>query len=270
MARNDGNSIAIWGTPQSGKTTFLGMLYYSINETDVGEGWSIFPVGEEAERFIMAVKREIRLNNSFPIATTEESKNYQLSFKREKGRNRGKEYGVDFLDAPGQSYEDLNDEVLSFVTNSKGVLCLFDPTNDEKTKFELTLEENLMRIRSLLHKQHRKIDIPIAICLTKVDQFCNDEVDKETFDQNILQEPEKFIRKQFGDESLNLVHRYCERYRCFAVSAVGIEEEYGFCFPRVFTDERGVVRPRSDVEPLLFKPLEWLFDLIDKAEQVKK
>ena len=285
--------IGLWGPRDSGKTTFLAMLYHECLRR---EGWSIEPRGDSLG-FIKGMHRmlfeEGRFPDPTPIGATKFYEFYVTPPKRGilPGRS-SRTFILSFPDAGGEWYERYevikaqhSDEAnpIQFLAKCHGLLLLVDPNRyspgrhgrnrlpgaDEEDQRLRSYFEMLLDLTSEL-KQSRSepgsIEKYAAIVLTKVDMLGNWER---------RDHPDRFIRDVLTLDELRILESAFpkDHLRYFASSAVGMYQDKdgkmrSNC--EESSDREGkqkyqIVSP-YEIQPFnVFEPLEWLIEMLSRS-----
>lgn len=247
-AAGDGWKLALWGPTAAGKTALLAQLYIQA-ERDPGD-WRVFPT-EGAKRFIDQMEELFLFENRFPTGSAfgaGEQIVYDL-----RHRSTGELASLSMLDRAGIHYEEPDEESRDWLARSDGVLLLYDPGLGP------SMESHLRRTLRLVYEVGgggaRKQPKPVAICLTKADRLIHTLDDY----REALEEPAAFARKHLEPDLLLEIQRYCDDYRLFPVSAVGLRVRFGAIEPVVFYDHDLEARICSGGRPLhLTAPFDWI------------
>jgi hypothetical protein len=195
-ARQDAVKIGLWGSPASGKTTFLGALRHAVgNETDCGK-WGIFPANKRSSELLIDLTNELT-GGRFPEATTPGGR-YPLQWvfagdlagsrfaPRRRWRKRAdpllSKFTLDLIDVSGKAfgYDPSNEKVdptvageaLEHLAASEGLIYLFDPLR-ERTAGDATDYVNRtvgeLRLRYADASSGPYMPQHVAVCVTKFD-----------------------------------------------------------------------------------------------------
>jgi hypothetical protein len=273
--------IAIWGSREAGKTTFLISLYYEIVQRQkVNEGWKMFGADEDgySDTFIERGFVTIGQEKQFP-ARTEVSDLRALRFAIEKPidhhyHDQSKKTGlldrslekltewlqigmrreaqtdqIDFLDPSGEYFKepklletDAGAVYRQALIDCDGLICLVDPTRQdgERHYFPL-LYRNFAMLARLMRGEGvpGPLPIPVAVCVTKIDQFPNAQNDAR-----------EFLQQHMGDVDFGVFRTFCKDVAFFATSAIGMDN---------VREENGRFVPLGPPKPLnVLEPIEWL------------
>lgn len=97
---NKKNTIGFWGTSHAGKTTYLVMLYNVFLSQH--EKWEIYANDTKSRNFIDQAFERVFEKNEFPPNTLEI---HTYSFTIENKQDKSQSFTLEFLDAPGEVYE---------------------------------------------------------------------------------------------------------------------------------------------------------------------
>ncbi|PWI06444.1 hypothetical protein DIZ27_33680 [Streptomyces sp. NWU339] len=199
QTREVSTRIGVWGSPASGKTTFLGALRLAALDPAGPFGrWQVVPSDDVSERFLVETARKLAIDKVFPPAT-QAVRPYAWRFRgdlsgtafgrrrlwRRRPANR-LEFELSVLDVPGGAYEDLRSDGIAarsidHLARAQGLVYLFDPLREAQDSDSFAyLNGTLTRITRLCMQENR-LDGPylphhLAVCLTKFD-------DPEVFDR---------------------------------------------------------------------------------------
>jgi GTPase SAR1 family protein len=268
--------IAIWGSRESGKTTFIIALYYEIiARQKQNKLWSMFGVDERSEKFVLDGFQLFAQAHEFPqrtdindlepvrflirrplndgLDTGNSVTNWTSKVSGWLQRSLGsdvREDSVEFLDpsgefftAPGLLGTDRGIEYRRALTECDGLVCLVDPVRQDGNDYYFPLlYRNFAMLSRLMNGEGNPgpLPVPIAVCITKADQF-----------ENALDDPRAFLEQHMGAIDFSVFDTFCKDVRFFATSAIGLKnvEKVG---DKVF-------RPLGPPKPVhVFEPIEWL------------
>jgi hypothetical protein len=184
------STIAMWGAPSSGKTTFLAALSLSLAQQ--GTGWKLASEeGDEAsERALVNMTKAMR-NREFPKATgllhdlrwklVRQVTETSGGWLRKKELTRAEVLTLDLVDSGGEfvaadNYgKDSQVELVKRLQESRGIVYMFDPIRE----FELrdTFDHTFGICMQLLGKFTGKpgfdgyLPHHVAVCVTKFDEL---------------------------------------------------------------------------------------------------
>jgi hypothetical protein len=220
--------LGLWGTAGAGKTTYLTMLYEALADDP-----QITVVADRSAREFAEVYRgDIKERGQFPSATlrhaTLDMLHYSIYPEPEHSEDRRKPFKLSFIDAPGGYYENLdgNDTVqsqmtiLDFLSNCHGIIFLLDPERIEGPdahNYRRLLDTLMQHMvdRTLQNGHGPRPEQYMAFCVTKIDE------EKWWQDHD---KPDLLVERIIGQDMFRqLSTQYCqkERYKCFALSAIG-------------------------------------------------
>lgn len=193
--------ISIVGTQGSGKSHYLSVLINEIRQT-IGKAYhcSLYPLGgdDTIQQYETHYYNPLYLGKETIPSTIQDSIRpmmYSLVFNEDRS---GKTCNLTFYDAAGENFR--NERVMAdynrSVYNSRGILFLIDPTQlpaireDFESRnlpisgedFSSQLARTIQLIRQGKSQQNlkEKIEIPIAVCITKMD-LLRDKLDPSSF-----------------------------------------------------------------------------------------
>jgi GTPase SAR1 family protein len=261
------SGILLWGAPGSGKSTYASSLvFHQERENESGEpDWYVMPKDLEAAQFVADVvkayqereappKTDLVRPLTFRITEMQRPKKY---FGRLERSARPKRQGVfNFVDPRGETF--TNDEIggrqrqiiLDLLEKADGLLLLIDPTDTQQDGYLEMFVRNLgwmfRHLRSLggsaaQRVRDNRLGIPVAICLTKMDQF-------PPLEEKALHD---LLVETVGEAGYNTLRAALSDSKIFGLSALG----------RV-VDDGGVTRPSNGLaQPWeVLTPLKWLMD----------
>ncbi|GAB2464881.1 hypothetical protein [Streptomyces incanus] len=184
--------IGVWGSPASGKTTFLGALRLAALDPSGPFGrWQVVPSDDVSERFMVETAQKLAIDKVFPPAT-QAVRPYAWRFRgdlsgtafgrrrllRKRPSNR-LEFELNVLDVPGGVYEDLRSDTLAarsvdHLARAQGLVYLFDPVREARDSDSFAFLNGTLTRITRLSMQENRLDGPylphhLAVCLTKFD-----------------------------------------------------------------------------------------------------
>ena len=184
--------IGIWGSPTSGRTTYLttlAMMGMADQWTDWrrGEQWRVLPADAATRRFIVERVDGLERDGRFPSATM---KPQPLSFRLERRRRQGLRavrfrrrepmatISLALQDAGGGDYvgDTRPDSAAEYLANAQVLVYFFDPIYDESTEYKdksVDVFETMMLEISRLSVGRRHDRFPpqhLAVCVAKLDE----------------------------------------------------------------------------------------------------
>ncbi len=250
--------LAMWGPSAAGKTVLLAQLFLEARTESDGE-WDIFPTDESSLEFISSMQ-ETRSSNLFPPATPVGAKD-QISY-RLRNRRTGVTASLMLEDRAGRDFEQFESEAQERLGSADGLILLFDPLRDKTGLRQeiMQLSKALGRIHLARGHDYQKDDRPIAVCVSKADSLIESPADYRLACLN----PHEFVRGQDHWGLIRELDTYCDNYRLFPVSAVGIQMQYGVIDTVAFYDEKLTQRLRSKGRPFnLMAPFAWIIAQVE-------
>jgi hypothetical protein len=197
MAEDGAFKIGLWGSPQSGKTTYLAALRHATGIGDTGCGsWNIYPRNESSRDLLVRFTHTLVHDRRFPEATILGA-TVPLEwlfvgdiagskFDRRRLRRRGtveSRFVLDLIDVTGGAFsddpakagvsEDVAVAAVDQLTTARGLIYLFDPIGEKDNRnssayMNRTIAELLRRFadgrRAGLHLPHH-----VSVCISKFD-----------------------------------------------------------------------------------------------------
>ncbi|MDN3351448.1 hypothetical protein [Actinomadura sp. DC4] len=183
------HNIAMWGAPASGKTTFITALDIALTRRD--SEWSIVGADDASTDFLVRATDSLSQERKF-FPATQTIDRYHWFLIRQGGADRRRRWrgpskdtlqiGLELLDPPGGAfalngaYAGLQEELLDNLTNSQGIVFLFDPirefeSGDAFSSLHGTLARLRQRMRASGGLQGGKLPHHLAVCVTKFDEM---------------------------------------------------------------------------------------------------
>jgi hypothetical protein len=259
-----GFSIGIWGPKSSGKSMYLGMLYYDILNNHK-PAWDMKAENKEANEFLATVEKARARNHYVEPTQAQEPKHYWFKLSQRDPSNRDHVYTMRILDMPGEWYQDPQKAVINgvnhlkqYLTNCQGLLCLVDPDAQDNEMMMVYLGQ---LVRDLyVESGNQKLDKRLAFCLTKMDL--------QRY-QPWLQNPAGYIRQKLGENTVKILLDFClprqVRFN-FACSSVGYfpadkQPPQARSNSGIDWQGRAVIYEAVNIKPFgLLEPLIWLFE----------
>ena len=172
-------NLAIWGPPQSGKTTLLAM----INTLCKSHDWTFLPAKKETSDYIESVTEYI-FEKGQPVPPTEELTPIIHRFTLRDENRRNRQYTLEMPDAAGEIFADPESKLFNMVeylSICHGIVWLLDPValkhatlyryaGGAKTRsYRQMIYQTLSRIYQTRYINSGKVDIYMAFVLTKMD-----------------------------------------------------------------------------------------------------
>jgi hypothetical protein len=187
--------IGLWGSPGSGKTTYLASLPQALSGTDSAIGrWNIYPKSPASAELLKQWNHRLTMERMFPELTLPGNvTNLAWRFAGDLTGSRylprrafrrlpvASEFDLDLIDVSGEIFghdakvsPEIVDTALDHLTRAEGLIFLFDPITerDRQTAFEYmssTLIELSLRIESQGRRIGQFLPHYISVCITKFD-----------------------------------------------------------------------------------------------------
>jgi hypothetical protein len=187
--------IALWGSPASGKTTYLAALRHAVGPGNTGLGhWNIFPANEVSLNLLVRFTQALVNKHEFPPPTlTGATVPLQWNFVGDLAKTkfdhrlirRGpvlSRFLLDLIDVSGGAFADEADgqvpahvvkDAIDHLTSAKGLIYLFDPISERVNMNAVsyvnrTVAELLTRFNG---NGWTEPYLPhhVAVCITKFD-----------------------------------------------------------------------------------------------------
>ncbi|GHH72745.1 hypothetical protein GCM10017673_28150 [Streptosporangium violaceochromogenes] len=185
------HSIAIWGAPGSGKTTFLAALNIALI---LKKGpWRVIGADGPSTDFLIEMTTALSQYQRFPPATgalghyrwflSRRSEPPRRSWRRRRKPPRAWKIGLDVLDAPGgffraerTGYGTDREELIDNLAASRGIVFLFDPIRESKDGDAFAYLHGVLAElagRMLADDEFGDGMLPhyLAVCVTKFDEL---------------------------------------------------------------------------------------------------
>jgi len=249
--------LTLWGPTAAGKTVLLAQLFL---ESDGGmSGWQVFPTSSSLA-FIQGMRARMQTSNLFPTATNSGNvEGIEYVFKHTSGARSI----LHLEDRAGQESISLEDSVGGQVSlkerlgSADGLILLFDPMSDDERLLEARVWRTLEQIYVASGRVGEKDARPIAVCVSKADALIENPADF----RRAIEAPDEFVRDRVPHVLVRALDHYCERYRLFPVSAVGVRLRHGVVEPAMFIDEALQPRICPGSRPFnLMSPFAWLLN----------
>jgi len=249
--------LTLWGPTAAGKTVLLAQLFL---ESDGGmSGWQVFPTSSSLA-FIQDMRARMQTSNLFPTGTVlGHVEGIEYVFKHTNGARSI----LHLEDRAGQESISLGDSLGSQVSlkerlgSADGLILLFDPMSDDERLLEARVWRTLEQIYVASGRVGDKDARPIAVCVSKADTLIDTPADY----RRAIETPDEFVRDRVPHVLVRALDHYCERYRLFPVSAVGIRLRHGVVEPAMFVDEALQPRICPGSRPFnLMAPFAWLLN----------
>ena len=255
--------IAIWGTPQSGKSVFLAMLYASLSntmrsETPIEVEWTMRAT-PAADDWVESIYKKLEVQGIFPPATGL-GDHYFPVFTVSDKKTDARLFTFTFIDAPGEMYanpdkyvtdQKINVHPYDYLAKCDGLLLLVDPIEAIEGNFNQTYTALESMFRSLSHRTGGgRIPLSMALCITK----CDDIRCRSAFDN-----PRAFAKNHFP-QFVGLLPTYVaeDSYEWFACSAIGYEKNKSANIIRRWNGEWGILDLNKLKSHYIVDALMWL------------
>jgi hypothetical protein len=201
QAIENATKIGLWGSPQSGKTTFLAALRHAVGvpENEYGD-WTITALSAESSDLMVEFTRALN-RGQFPSATapgTATSLRWLFTgdIRKSKFVGRGermrKAFGhrriessfiLDLIDVSGVAFSDnpespgfspdVSELALNHLLDSKGLIYLFDPMRERKHGDALeSVNKTIVELKRKYYERTKKggkLPHQLSVCVTKFD-----------------------------------------------------------------------------------------------------
>jgi GTPase SAR1 family protein len=253
--------ITLWGARQSGKTIFLIALFHDILHNN--KSWEIQPSDNRSAKFIDSAYRELTKERVFPGPSVTENPeqrlfNFDILIPGTIGRKQ-QDIRFDFLDPGGEIFEDpeldaavYKNIVFNTIKESAGLIFLVDSTKKEQHEYISLFLKNFDKMKRTFYSERgvKKVPIPVALCVTKMDQ-----------ENNFVNNPKKFdtdayLRDLLGETAFRLVATNLKTFKVFGVSGLGWKKDGKRNY---HITEDGKMRPAGELNPVhVMESVEWL------------
>jgi hypothetical protein len=180
------HSIAMWGPPGSGKTTFLAALSVALNRN--GLGWKIYGGDEGSEKQLIQMNTQLVSGRTFPRGTVGiEEYSWVLSGPHRnahkklfrKSQDEHVSVRLDLVDAQGEIAGPemkftQREELIDGLVRSRGIVYIFDPMreSDDGDAFDHTFGMLVQLARRMEEEggwRGGRLPHYVAVCITKFD-----------------------------------------------------------------------------------------------------
>ena len=224
--------IGLWGSPGSGKTTYLASLPKALSSADQSIGkWAIWPKGPASAALLKQWNRRLTMEQLFPdptqvgnvvnlawrfVGDLTGSRYKRGAFRRLPAKS---EFDLDVIDVSGEIFGDSPtisqekiDIALNHLVQAEGLIFLFDPITerDKHTAFEYmssTLVELSLRIESEGRRIGQHLPHYIAVCITKFD---HEDVFTNACEAGLVNYGPDGIPRVIGDHAEEMFNAMCE------------------------------------------------------------
>ncbi len=260
-------SLAIWGPPQSGKTTLLAM----INSYCDSYGWTILPAVKETSDYLEAVTKQL-FELGKPTERTPVVKPFIHRFALQKpGGWRQKEFVLEMPDASGEMYANPEHGLFSmieYLSGCEGIMWLLDPvaiqagtlygSGENARSYRQMIFRTLSRIFQTHNQGKGRIDKYMAFVLTKMDHPEHSPH---------FNEPQDYALNLLGKQVERTIESFCvlDRVEFFSTSALGFTDKSRTKSNLLSNgpDDPNAKLVTKDIVPIgVFDPLNWLLSKV--------
>jgi len=252
--------ITLWGSRRSGKTVFLVALHDAITK-GYDSSWMIQAANDASTNFINERRSEIFDDKKWPKPTDPKDRNRVFQFEVQVKSYFGfkkRSFRFDFEDPAGELFENpaaavaYDNPIFERIGATTGMIFLLDPFRENKNEFFRLLTRNFTALKRAFtgeQRGFRQIDIPVAVCLSKMDRR-----------PQFLKKPKEFAIDFLGKQNARLFETYFTQYRFFATSSVGMNKAGK---SNLILGPDGELYPTGELLPFgLFEAAEWVVDHI--------
>ncbi|HLK72997.1 MAG TPA: hypothetical protein VKU77_05040, partial [Streptosporangiaceae bacterium] len=198
QAAEDAVKIGLWGSPGSGKTTFLAALRHAAGDTNIDCGtWGIFPLDRRSRDAMVDFTHALN-QKQFPEFTPVGTKTQlrwlfvgditDSRFARPQRRlwRRGtieSKFELDLIDVSGEAFtynpdgqtglRAVADEALTHLYQARGLIYLFDPIRERENKDALNyVNRTVAELKERFARngyRHTHLPHRVSVCITKFD-----------------------------------------------------------------------------------------------------
>lgn len=200
-ARTETMKIGMWGSPGSGKSTFLAALQHATSTAHRSLGsWKLFPLTEQSKELLVMWNQQLVADRVFPeptaFGTAAELRwgfrgdlagsRYQPTWRRLAQATEPSAFDLDLIDVNGEVFGPRPDEknvpmelvvrTLNHLADARGLIFLFDPITERRTPTVAQyLNRTLMELLTLIESRggNRRdggfLPHHISVCVTKFD-----------------------------------------------------------------------------------------------------
>jgi len=275
--------IGMWGSRRAGKTTFVSALYHEIRRRKEEESdiWKMVGQTDAANELLLRDWERFR-SSKFPENTPSDvvaqpliyevtrpfgedpkaqpaARSWSGSLRRmsewlvRAGADRETitlnlfDPSGEFFSVPNRLIQDdpAATQCRNMLRSSDGLLCFIDPTRSDDNEYFPLVFRNCVLLSKLLNEEAGgSLPVPVAIVVTKADQF-----------PDAFRDPRAFLRSTMGRAAFGALMDYCERREFFAVSSVGTGNVEG-----KGTDFNPLDQPEPEG---VWAPIAWLLDAMN-------
>lgn len=223
--------VVLWGAPGAGKSGLLGALYAASIRSDLS-GWSAHPRDCDDAYTQQRLKDAYlglieRTNAKTGLPSGSEYAPLRLMLRRARGRRETAALRIALIDPAGEFSTQLDlagtpagRALFGRVARASGVLWLFEATPTGSAGVDAdAIGARLLALQHLValleHGGGEQLQIPIALCLSKIDQLPLEQRAAARSD------PAAALRAQLGETAFTWFEAVCPSIRCFAISSAG-------------------------------------------------
>lgn len=193
--------IGIWGSPLSGKSTFLAALQHATLNAHRSLGqWNLIPLTKQSTDLLVRWNDDLVTQRKFPEATYLGAEaelrwrfrgdlagsKFQPTWRRLQRTAESSAFDLDLIDVSGEVFshnpteknvpQDVVDRTLNHLANAQGLIFLFDPiTERDIPGVEKYLNRPLAELASLVERTRGmtargRMPHHISVCVTKFDE----------------------------------------------------------------------------------------------------
>ncbi|AHG87926.1 hypothetical protein J421_0389 [Gemmatirosa kalamazoonensis] len=222
------HGVTLWGAPGAGKSGLLGALYAASLAPDA-DGWSAHPKDAEDALTQERLKDAYlglrgRTNTKTGMPAAGEYPPLRVLLRRRRGGRQVGAMRVALVDPAGEFSTQLElgttregRSLFARIARGGGVVWLVEPGQRPHDVGARMLA--LQHLVALLEASGgRQLGIPVALCLSKVDQLPDAERAAARAD------PAAALRAHLGETTFTWFEAACPAMRCFAVTSAGSVE----------------------------------------------
>ncbi len=196
VASADDVKIGLWGSPSSGKTTFLGALRHAVDTGRTSGRWVIFPANDESANLMVELTHELVDRHKFPPSTqlgeqTELRWHFigdlagsQFDRRILRRRPLPSKFTLNLVDVSGEAFgaapEERNvplhviNSATDHLASAQGLIYLFDPIQELKTRNSAEyMNRTIIALSRRMLAENRVVNgyLPhyLSVCVTKFD-----------------------------------------------------------------------------------------------------
>lgn len=257
--------ISIWGPVGAGKTVYLASLILALSNSS-NEKWRIWPQDEGSASFINSTVSYLA-NGQFAPPTDHP---YGLNLRIFRQDSFLGDHTITIWDTMGGMFESgqeyrrgvLGGDGDYLFERSHSILLMIDPTRVYRGEIGNDLNEKFIEFLNALSKYQLTksgyLDISLAVCLTKMDQFWERR-----------NSPKEFLESLLGANSLSLITNVChpKRLSFFSTSVVGCHQTSDNPHKPNFDSDRFCIVDLSAWKPYgILEPFIWSLEDIENRK----